>query len=225
MGGFENRFHQGVRNHRGKGATADEYFFGVYSRPESEEGSEGGSAGESGGGGGVVCSWIERVEELDAGQGPVALDRARRDVEDAGNLLDRGAAKITKLNDAGLTRIVGGQAGQSFVESKNFVHPFGRNGKLIVHLNALRGPGTTLSTMGPGVVHQDLAHDPCSEPDEMRAAGPVNGISGEPQVSLVNEGGGLEGVVWALAAHVGTGKAMKLGVEQREEPIGCCRVT
>jgi len=61
------------------------------------------------------------------------------------------------------------------------------------------------SAVDAGVVHQHLAHDAGGETDEMRAAGPVDGLAGEAQVGLMDERGGLQGVVGTLAAHVGAG--------------------
>jgi hypothetical protein len=58
------------------------------------------------------------------------------------------------------------------------------------------------------------------EADEVGAVVPVNVFAGEAEVSFVDEGGGLEGVVGTLAAHVGLCETVELGVDEREEAVG-----
>ena len=53
---------------------------------------------------------------------------------------------------------------------------------------------------------------------------PVHVLAGEAEVSLVDEGGGLEGVVGALAAHVGLGEAVQLGIDEGKQIFGGGRV-
>jgi hypothetical protein len=49
------------------------------------------------------------------------------------------------------------------------------------------------------------------------AAVPVDVLAGEAEVGLVDERGGLEGMVGALAAHVGLGEAMQLRVNEGQQ--------
>ena len=48
------------------------------------------------------CARMQMAKERDAGQRPVALDGAGRDFEDAGDLVDRKAAEVAALDNAGL---------------------------------------------------------------------------------------------------------------------------
>jgi hypothetical protein len=89
-----------------------------------------------------------------------------------------------------------------------------------VHLDAVETAGATLGIVLAGVVDEDLTHDVGSEADEVGAAVPVDVFAGEAEVGFVDEGGGLESVVGALAAHVGLGEAVELGVDEREEALG-----
>jgi hypothetical protein len=49
---------------------------------------------------------------------------------------------------------------------------------------------------------------------------PVDVLFGEAEVGFVDEGGGLEGVVAALATHVGGGDAVEFGVDEGEQLLG-----
>jgi hypothetical protein len=68
------------------------------------------------------------TEEPDAGEGPVALDGAGRDSEDLGDLLDGESAEVAELDDAGLARVLGGEAGEGLIDGGDFVEAVGRNG-------------------------------------------------------------------------------------------------
>jgi hypothetical protein len=84
----------------------------------------------------------------------------------------------------------------------------------------MEASGAALGVMLAGIVDEDLAHYVGGEADEVGAVGPVDVFAGKAEVGFVDEGGGLEGVVWALATHIGLGEAVKLGVDQREEAVG-----
>ncbi len=79
--------------------------------------------------------------------------------------------------------------------------------------------------MGAGVIHQNAAHDICGDGDEVLAVLPGEFFFGETEVSLVDEGGGLKGVIPALATHVGGGQTMEIGVEERQKMLRGGRIS
>jgi len=160
------------------------------------------------------------AEEPDAGEGPVALDGAGRDVEDFGDLFDGETAEVAEFDDASLTGIVGGKLGEGLIDGGDFVEAVGGDGEVVVHLDAMEAACAPLGIVLTGVVDEDLTHDVGGETDEVGAGVPVNVFADEAEAGFVDEGGGLESVVGALAAHVGLGEAMELRVDEREELVG-----
>jgi hypothetical protein len=166
---------------------------------------------------------IPRVEfagEKDTGEGPVALDGARGDFEDSGDLFDGKSTEVAQLDDAGLARIVGGEASEGLIDTGDFIEPAGGDGEVVVHLDAVEAAGAAFRIVAARVVHQDLAHGVSGEADEVGAVIPVDVFAGQAEIGLVDERGGLERVVGALAAHVGPGEAVELRVDEREQAVG-----
>ena len=54
---------------------------------------------------------------------------------------------------------------------------------------------------------------------------PVDVFADEAKVGFVNKRGGLEGVIGALAAHVGLGEAVEFCVDEREKTVRCVGVS
>ena len=75
--------------------------------------------------------------------------------------------------------------------------------------------------MGTGVVNQDATHELSGDSEEMGATLPLDGVlANEFEIGLVNKGGGLKGVVGALAAEVGPGQAFELAVHEGDKLVG-----
>jgi hypothetical protein len=163
---------------------------------------------------------VELAGEEDAGEGPVALDGARGDLEDGGDLVDGEAAEVAELDDASLAGVLSGEAGESLIDGSDFVEAVGGDGEVVVHLDAMEATGAALGVVLAGVIDEDLAHDVSGEADEVGAVVPVDVFAGEAEVGFVDESGGLESVVRALAAHVGLGEAVQLRVDEGEETVG-----
>lgn len=74
----------------------------------------------------------------------------------------------------------------------------------------------------PGVVYQDAAHRLGSGGEEVTAAIPAIGLlaSDEPDVSLVDEGGSLEGVAGGFGGHPGGSQLAQFVVDEREQFFG-----
>ena len=73
------------------------------------------------------------------------------------------------------------------------------------------------------IVDQNLAHDVGRESDELGAAAPVDVFASEAEVGFVDQRCGLQGVVGALAAHVGLSETVKLGVDEWKQAVGGSR--
>jgi hypothetical protein len=115
---------------------------------------------------------------------------------------------------------VAGEPGQSFIDGGDFVEAVGRDGEVVVHLDAMEAAGSAASPVLAGVVDENLAHDVGGEADELGAAAPVDVLAGLTEVGFVDERGGLEGVVGALTTRVGLSEAMELGVDKGKQAVG-----
>ena len=70
-------------------------------------------------------------------------------------------------------------------------------------------------------VDEDASHAGRGDGEEVGAVLPADaGLVDEPEVGLVDEGGGLEGVAAAFLAHVGVGELSELVVDEGEEVAG-----
>src|SRR5690606_34601387 len=70
------------------------------------------------------------------------------------------------------------------------------------------------------VLDQDPAHDPAGDRQEMTAIAEARAVlPGELEEGLVDDGGRLQRVAGALAAHGAAGDAPQLRVELAEEPL------
>jgi hypothetical protein len=165
-------------------------------------------------------SGTQVAKEGDAGERPVALDGAGRDLEYLSDLLDGETAEVAEFDDPSLARIGGGEVGEGLIDGGDFVEAVGGDSEVVLHLHPMEAAGAALGVMLAGVVDEDLAHDMSSESDEVGAAVPVNVLAGEAEVGLVDEGSGLEGVVGALAPHISLGEAMQLRVDERKQTAG-----
>ncbi len=77
-----------------------------------------------------------------------------------------------------------------------------------------------------GVVDEDSAHRFGGGEEELRAAGPGDvGVSQEAEVGFVNQLGGLERMVGALAVHTLAGEFFELVVDERQKVAGRFRLS
>jgi len=68
------------------------------------------------------------------------------------------------------------------------------------------------------VIHQNVAHDACSDGEEVGSRLPLDVLlADKPEIGLVDECSGLKSVVLALPTHVGAREPMKLTVDKGEE--------
>jgi hypothetical protein len=68
---------------------------------------------------------------------------------------------------------------------------------------AAQPPAALLIVSGPGEIHEHAAHQPSGHGEEVRAILPLDPTNiNQPEVGLVDEGGGLQNMVATLASHV-----------------------
>jgi hypothetical protein len=76
------------------------------------------------------------------------------------------------------------------------------------------------------VVDEEPAHDLTRHPVEMRAAPPVDpSLVDQFQVGLVNQCGGLEGMVGAFAPQLAGGDAAQFVIDERQQSVERARIT
>ena len=113
-----------------------------------------------------------------------------------------------EFDDAGLAFIETGEFLQAVIKGDKVAGAFGGEEGGIVEVD---GEGTGASFDGvfaAGVFDEDLPHVVGRDGDEMGAAFVLGLILlGHAEPSLVDEGGGLEGMAGSFVAHVGTGEA------------------
>ena len=74
--------------------------------------------------------------------------------------------------------------------------------------------------MAPGVIDQDPAHDLRRHAEKVRPILPIDlPLVDEPEVHLVDQGRGLQGVVGPLAPKLARRHATELRVDQRQQLI------
>jgi hypothetical protein len=70
----------------------------------------------------------------------------------------------------------------------------------------------------PGMIHEDVTHDPSRQGKELRAVPRFDlRLRGEPEIGFVDQGGGLERMPTRLACHETMCNALKLAIDQRDE--------
>ena len=101
---------------------------------------------------------------------PVALDRARRDVEDCGDLFHGKSTEVAQLNHACLSLVFASKTGKCLINGEDFVDAIGidvRYDEVVVHLYAIQAACPAFGHTSASVIDEDLAHDASGEADEL----------------------------------------------------------
>ena len=112
-----------------------------------------------------------------------------------------------------------GEIDKCVVESDHVCLRHLRHGKSGVEFDlAVR---TTLSgAMAPGVIHENLAHQPGSHANEVRAVLRLErALVGEAQVSLMDKGRGLKSVARALPFQIAVSDGAEFFVDERDQRL------
>ena len=124
------------------------------------------------------------------------------------------------LDDLAFARVFGGKGGESIVESEQGGVVLGAEVGDFVEGDALDGAAALAPHARAGEIDEHAAHHLGGDGEEVNAVLPVEAAEiGEAHVGLMDEGGGLEGMVGALAGHVVAGEAAQFGVDNGRKPI------
>jgi len=85
----------------------------------------------------------------------------------------------------------------------------------------MRGAMAALAgILGPRKIDQNLPHETSRNREKVRAAGPVDGFTGDqPQERLIHQGGRLQQMPVALTGQIATGQAVQFRVNHGSQPI------
>jgi hypothetical protein len=110
---------------------------------------------------------------------------------------------------------------QTFVELQPFVGLRGGEHESLIQGNSFLTSTTLIAKMTTGVIDQNAPHKLGSYSKKVGPALPIGrALLPEFQVSLVNQGGSLQGTVGAFAPHVTPGQLPQFVIDQRDER-GC----
>ena len=145
---------------------------------------------------------------------------------DLGGVFDRQSGEVAQLNQLGGLGILGGQAGQGFVDVEKLVR---RRGEADV--GGVEGHTTTpaaafVGLLAAGLIDENAAHRLGRGGEEVTAAVPgrLVPLADQAQVGLVNEGGGLERLPRLFLRQLLRGQLAQLVVDERQQPAGGLRV-
>ncbi len=141
------------------------------------------------------------------------------DSQQLGAVLRRHPAEVTQFHNPGLFRILLFQIEQSVVDRHHDGRAFAGKTELFVEIDA-KTCAPFGRAAGAGAIHQDLAHQPGSDSEEVGAAVEARiRIAAQPQPGFMNKGGWLQSQTRALALKVDRRHFLQLGVDQRDKPV------
>jgi len=156
-----------------------------------------------------------------AGGSPFAFDGGGGDAHDFGHLVGGEATEEAEFDDLALARVEFFEFLEGIVEGDQGHFLLGEIIDGFFEGELVGGAAALLGVVGAGVLDEDAAHQLGGDAEEMGAVFPIDaGLIDQLEVGLVDEGGGLECVIGALAAHVGTGDAAEFVVDERQKLIG-----
>jgi hypothetical protein len=155
----------------------------------------------------------------DAGGSPVAVDGRARDPQHIRYLGSRQPPEELHFDDLALAFVDARQLVQGVVQGQELGVSLDGQGVKILESD----PASPVPFGGPtfpGIVHQDLAHEPGSDGDEVCPVLQLHRLAAyQPKVSLVNQGGGLQGVIRSFRLEVVMSEPAQFLVEQRQQSI------
>ncbi len=155
------------------------------------------------------------------GDGPIPLYRFGRDLQRFSGFLNGKAAKESQLDNFRLARILLSELMQRRVDAHKFSGLFRREYQGFVEGHNLVFAATLSAQMAAGMVNQDAAHDLGRDGKKVRATSPINGVMlDELEIRLMDQSGGLKGVILPFATHVPPGKTPHFVVDQGDQLRG-----
>ena len=150
-----------------------------------------------------------------------------RDAQRGGRLLGGEAGEEPELDQLGLARVLRFELPEGLVQGEQAVAVPLLQGRLdVVEVEpAASAPGLA-GLLVPGPVDQDAPHGLGGRGEEVPAAVPVPGLlpAHQPEVGLVDQGGGLERLARLLLGQLLGRQLAQLVVDERQELLGGVRV-
>ena len=157
-----------------------------------------------------------------AREGPLVLDRRRRQLHRGGGFLDGQAGEIAQQHDARLRGIDLLEPRQRLVDGEDVGQDRRQRRRLGIQLDPLLLAAMLDAAVVPGALDEDAAHGDRRGGEEVSAPVPpaIGAVAGQPQVGLVDEGGRLQREAGRLARDPRPRQPAQLVVDLRQELCG-----
>ena len=140
-------------------------------------------------------------------------------LEDLSRFLHAQASKKTQLDHLRLSRIDAGKSLQSIVEHDQIFISTAAEDRCVFQSNVLDA-ATAFQVVAPRVVNQNPSHELCRHGEEVGPVLPAHAlVIHEPQVSFVDQGGGLQTVAGALPPQVVPGEPAQFVIDDWRQLI------
>jgi hypothetical protein len=141
-------------------------------------------------------------------------------LQHVGNFLDSQAAEEPQFDDLALARVDESEPFERVVDGDEVgAGPYGHP-QLLVELKRRNTTASLLGLMGTRPIHEDMSHDLGADSEEVIAVLPVALRSlHKPNVRLVHESRGLQGVAGTFVRHIPLRDAVELMVHERNKRL------
>ena len=156
----------------------------------------------------------------------MALGGCAGNPEDARGVLLGQPGEVAELHELGLDRVLGFELRQGLVEGQEVLGGGRGRDVDVVEVLPLQPAAVLLGPLAAGVLDEDATHRLGRRGEEVAAAIPPLGLLAidEPEVGLVDQGGGLERLPRLLLGEPLLGEPPELAVDERQELLGRPRV-
>jgi hypothetical protein len=138
----------------------------------------------------------------------------------SGYFLHRKPGEEAHFHDFGLAGIQFCEALQGIVDQEHLHEIIVADDQSLIDRKGGSVTAAFLRAPGSRPIDQNVAHGGCRDAEEMGPVGEVLiGLGHHPQIDLVDQRGGLQGVVGTLALEVAVGKLAQLLVSDRGQPV------
>jgi len=139
--------------------------------------------------------------------------------QNLGRLLHAHAREIAQVHDLGFERVFLFKVRKCFVNGQYVFRARFVCGQGVLQLDALAVTAAFRSCLGAGLLHQDIAHGPGRDKEEMPLALQVQiTFAQQPQIRFVDQCGRLHGLARRQMRHAGLGQLAQLAVNEGQEP-------
>ncbi len=95
-----------------------------------------------------------------------------------------------------------------------------RNHQRFIEIHALRAASTLGVPSGAGIIHQDAAHEPSADREEMSTVVPLDVLNvDEPEIGFVDQRGGLQSVAATLVHQAALRDLAQLRINQDKDSL------